>query len=530
MLFLLAGLCTTARGRIIYVDDDATGANDGSSWIDALTDLQDAIARAQAGDEIRVAQGVYTPTFDSLDRDATFELKDGVPIIGGYAGLTGMYPDFRHTEFFTTILSGDIDHNDDTEDPNRKEGNSHHVVTCSGEGNSAVLEGVTITSGYSNMTGDRAHGHEFGAGGGLYCLRACSPQLIDCIFTDNYAEAGGAVSLPNYYGLIGEDVFDEDGWKPVFKRCIFTNNNNEAVSVGTKWQPEFINCLFENNKAEYSGGAIGSMSRSTLKFSHCIFRRNVAGRTGGAIYTSRYNGTEMQFMNCVFEDNSAEFYGGAVYSWQKLTLNFAHCVFRRNSADKRGGAIAVPLRSKIQIVNCLFVANMAGETGGAIACPDAINGNGDSVFNVLNCTFYDNSIPTFYKPPTNSMKNPDGSRTYTSGSIITNCIFYNEPSLMALSIEFGRMEPLIITSIYEKEHVSGQLRDVPPPPEVLFVDPYGADGILGTEDDDFRLAPGSPAIDAGTNETDPTLPAMDLEGNPRILNGIVDLGAYEFTD
>ena len=67
-------------------------------------------------------------------------------------------------------------------------------------------------------------------------------------------------------------------------------------------------------------------------------------------------------------------------------------------------------------------------------------------------------------------------------------------------------------------------------PHELFVDPNGTDGILGTEDDDFRLAIGSPAIDSGTNITWPLLPAMDLDGNPRILNDIVDLGAYEYID
>ncbi|GAI03901.1 unnamed protein product, partial [marine sediment metagenome] len=169
VLFLLVALCTAATGSVIYVDDDADGVNDGSSWSDAFTDLQDALAVAQRGDEIRVAQGIYTPTQDPLNREATFDLKDGVSITGGYAGLAGMYPDFRHTKFFATILSGDIDNNDDSVDPNNKEGNSHHVVTCTGQGNAAVLEGVTITGGYSNMTGGRGgHGQDFGAGGGLY--------------------------------------------------------------------------------------------------------------------------------------------------------------------------------------------------------------------------------------------------------------------------------------------------------------------------------------------------------------------------
>ena len=177
MLFLTVTICTAATGEVIYVDGYADGVNDGSSWSDAFTDLQDALVVAQEGDEIRLAQGIYTPTQDPLDRDATFDLKDSVSITGGYAGLVGMYPDFRHTKFFTTIFSGDIDHNDDSIDPNNKEGNSRHVVSCSEPDNAAVLEGVTITGGYAWPS---SSGHQGGAtgGGGLYCQRG-SPQLID---------------------------------------------------------------------------------------------------------------------------------------------------------------------------------------------------------------------------------------------------------------------------------------------------------------------------------------------------------------
>ena len=89
VLFLLVSLCTAATGAVIYVDDDVAGANSGASWEDAFTDLQDALAFAQEGDEIRVAQGIYTPSQDPLDREATFQLKDGVSIIGGYAGGGG---------------------------------------------------------------------------------------------------------------------------------------------------------------------------------------------------------------------------------------------------------------------------------------------------------------------------------------------------------------------------------------------------------------------------------------------------------
>jgi len=52
----------------------------------------------------------------------------------------------------------------------------------------------------------------------------------------------------------------------------------------------------------------------------------------------------------------------------------------------------------------------------------------------------------------------------------------------------------------------------------LFVDPIN---------DDYHLQADSPCIDAGDNRA-PELPDTDKDGNPRIVNGIVDMGAYEY--
>lgn len=193
---------------------------------------------------------------------------DGV--VYGYAGSAEMYPDFRHTKFFTTFLSGDIDHNDDNVDPN-KEGNSRHVVTCTGPGNAAILEGVTITRGYSEGTG--IHG-DSGSGGGLYCYRGCSPQLIDCIFTDNYAGRGGAVFISASH--------------PVFTHCIWKDNysGSGTVYVRSASRPVFTNCLFEDNIAEYYGGAINvSRSAYLISLNQCVYRRNASGMNGGGSHS-----------------------------------------------------------------------------------------------------------------------------------------------------------------------------------------------------------------------------------------------------
>ena len=46
-------------------------------------------------------------------------------------------------------------------------------------------------------------------------------------------------------------------------------------------------------------------------------------------------------------------------------------------------------------------------------------------------------------------------------------------------------------------------------------------------EDNLRLLPDSPAIDAGSNAALPAGTTVDLDGLPRIVGGTVDLGAYE---
>ncbi|TSA53048.1 MAG: hypothetical protein D4R45_06185 [Planctomycetaceae bacterium] len=95
---------------MIYVDDDAAGANDGSSWENAYNFLQDAITTATGGDEILVAQGIYKPDqgigITLGDRRASFRLNSGVTIKSGYAGFGESEPDIRDVGLFQTILSG----------------------------------------------------------------------------------------------------------------------------------------------------------------------------------------------------------------------------------------------------------------------------------------------------------------------------------------------------------------------------------------------------------------------------------------
>ena len=74
---------TPISGAIIYVDTDATGADDGTSWSDAYEDLYTAVGSSSAGDEIWVADGLYfTPGFVTSFTIIDHSLK----IYGGFDG------------------------------------------------------------------------------------------------------------------------------------------------------------------------------------------------------------------------------------------------------------------------------------------------------------------------------------------------------------------------------------------------------------------------------------------------------------
>ena len=78
-------LAAPAGADLHYVRATAAGANDGSSWPDAFTELQLALSAAQTGDQIWVAAGTYEPT-PGDDRSVSFRLDDGIEVYGGFAG------------------------------------------------------------------------------------------------------------------------------------------------------------------------------------------------------------------------------------------------------------------------------------------------------------------------------------------------------------------------------------------------------------------------------------------------------------
>ena len=188
ILMLLSSFTSAAT---IHVKHDTTGNNNGTSWADAYTDLQMALSSATSSDEIWVAKGVYKPT-TGTNSEATFQLKNGVALYGGFIG-NEINRDTRNWDTNKTVLSGDIDNNDTTDtdgiitDVNNISGNNvYTVVTGSGTDNTAILDGFFITGGLANGSGIN------GYVGGMLNISG-SPVLTNVTLTGNIGNLGGGV-------------------------------------------------------------------------------------------------------------------------------------------------------------------------------------------------------------------------------------------------------------------------------------------------------------------------------------------------
>jgi predicted outer membrane repeat protein len=375
--FILWLLSASSPAKTIYVDDDAAGANDGSSWANAYIYLQDALADANAAEkplEIRVAQGIYRPNeglvaIPEFDwRTTTFQLINGVTLRGGYAGFGVPQPDERDVSTCETILSGDLSGDDvevadprDLPDEPTRTDNSYHVVTSNGTDANTILDGFTITGG--NANGTEPHDH----GGGL-CIPQSDLTLVNCSFYRNTAtSAGGA-------------IFNSGG-RPSLGSCMFKCNHASgggAIAYGGV-NLKLANCIFRNNSSLYWGGALESYGQS-LELVDCMFINNSAGQSGGAFNNS---GASTTLVGCRFTGNRSGGGGGAIVN-QGCNTKLANCLFIGNSAKSRGGAIHSRVRTDLNLTNCTFHRNSSVVGGGSFC-------NSYSNATIRNCIMLDNS-------------------------------------------------------------------------------------------------------------------------------------------
>jgi L-ascorbate metabolism protein UlaG (beta-lactamase superfamily) len=289
-----------SAGAIIYVDGDAGGIGDGSSWADAYTELQDALDAAQCGDEVWVVEGVYTPT-NTSGRDATFELVDGVALYGGFAG-TETSRDQRDWDANATVLSGDLDGDDltdargvITDTANIVGGNAYHVVTMDGMTTSTVLDGFIITAGSADgETWPRS------CGGGIY--------------GDNSSLMLANVRLvANRAGQMGGGMCSVSGSSPKIINARFIGNS--ASDGGGMYNygssPSVVGAVFSGNEAEYRGGGIFNLFSSPL-LTNVTLSGNLASDGGGGMHNHSSN---PRLTNCILWGNTPD----EVYDYRSST-------------------------------------------------------------------------------------------------------------------------------------------------------------------------------------------------------------------
>lgn len=374
----------------LYVDASAPGANTGMSWADAFYNLQEALSAAAANPhikEIRVAHGIYRPDQGAGiapgDREASFDLVNGVDLKGGYAGWGKPEPDEQDITKYETILSGDLQGDDAVVadpcdllvEPSRSE-NSYHVVKgfdypeCHHEIDT-LLDGFTISGG--NADGNSFWPEDWAVGGGICNRYLRGPSITNCTFKANAAGLGGAICGGN--GLIANCLITHNaasrgggiaGFSGPMKDC--TISSNFAVSGGgivlSDDDSRIENCTISNNTASISGGGIYS-ENSSPRLLNCTLRGNSAV-SGGGMYNRAYDDYDVPLLlGCTFSSNSAEQDGGGMYndySYPRLI----NCVFSDNSAEM-GGGIASYSGSEVTLVNCTFGNNLALK-GKAVAC------------------------------------------------------------------------------------------------------------------------------------------------------------------
>lgn len=160
----------------IYVDKDATGAADGTSWQDAFITIQAGINDAAGGDHVVCAPGIYTGA-------GNVNLDYG-PAPNGFR-VSSLFPLQAVIDGEGAIVRGFFFNN--------------------GEGNDSIAEGFIITRCGSN----------FGAG---IRASACSPTIRYTWFKNNFSNIGAGLYV------------DTAGASPIIEICLFTGNNSTNTS------------------------------------------------------------------------------------------------------------------------------------------------------------------------------------------------------------------------------------------------------------------------------------------------------------
>jgi len=472
-------------GRVLFVNNRAIGsADNGLTWENAYDDLQEALIDAgnvnsdEIPDndvaEIWVAEGTYTAPDPG---PVPFILMKNVGVYGGFSG-TEDKREQRNSNPITnnTVLSGDLERNDDINDLTTFSDNRAPVIVANSvTGNemtkATVLDGFTITGGYADGATDDAKN-----GGGIK-ITGGSPTLRNLIFRSNFARnRGGGLYAHNTRGM---EITD----------CIFTENR--AQQPGGNVAPG--GGFFYLRESEYTDEEINQNEDADVVIKHCEFFENKGGQgIGTEISINSGNLRTLLIEDSLFEGGGLQ--SGINSSAVELKGGYHHINRSKFSENQAIGALrTLGSNTKLLVTHSVFWNNEG----------DGIRNEGDQRY-IINSTISNNKQW--------GIKDEGRSAGLVQNSIIWGNGDPNENSGEYLGVSFEN-------SCFDVD------------PELINEDR----GNLRLEDDSPCIDIGSNFVDYDPFKPGfQLLPSTDLDGNPRVVDGDddgraeVDAGSYEF--
>jgi len=376
-----------------------------------------------------------------------------------------------------------------------------------------ILTNCTLTANFTGYYG-----------GGAYGDGTTPLVLNNCLISSNLAEYGGGVS--------GSSSVPYNSTNCVLNNCTIVSNFaayygggaafatlNGCTISGNRVTNYFVysygfgggggveggilnNCVIAGNRSPGGAGADSGVRPGGILI-NCILSNNIAlnGPSGGAAFASLNNCSLISN----FATNGSGGAAGCTLSNCILFGNISH------STTGGGGAASSTL------INCMVVSNSAlgvyynpnpvASGGGTLSsslinCILAFNsaqtnGGGDSSSTLVNCTVVSNSAPT-------------GGGVFNS-TVENSVIYYNNGGNYFYN-SGGNSYRLHYCCIMPLTNGPGNFTNNP--------------GLVNLAGGDFHLQPNSPCINSGDNSY--VTATTDFDGNPRIVGGTVDVGAYEY--
>lgn len=364
----------------IYVNASATGSNNGLSWNNAYTNLQEALSNAIFGDQIWVAAGTYKAT-STTDRTISFSMKNGVNLYGGFSGIETAISQ-RNINSNPTTLSGDIGALGDNID-----------------NTNTILRVINITSGLT-VDGFR-------------------------IISGNASNGCGGIYLNNNTGIIN------------LNNCFFFNNIGNACSaVFLAYQGNYtvniLNCDFNSNTS--SAGTIFSddSTLNNLNINNSQFRGSVSGGTA----VLRFLSANLIMDKCVITNNTST-QSNIFYIDANVSAKISNSLIVGNSYRESAIAFYSPTNAS-QIAENIIVAHNKKDDGTNNTFYTAIYSiNGIAqIYNsiIFGNTFSSNNTQiNFGNQGGNIVSNSVVENGYTTGNNIlnTNPLFVNPNNLIS---------------------------------------------------------------------------------------------------